>query len=101
MSREKNTRYGVLLKPFGGEPDRKLWQRDKGHQRRDCHYRQPTEGVLLPTIPKCAGHGIEKVKREIGKGGKDHRGLPIQIKHIWSKSCVDDFRRSSQARFIP
>jgi hypothetical protein len=33
------------------------------------------------------------VRKEIGKEGKDHRGLPIQIMHTWLKSWVGDFRK--------
>jgi len=35
------------------------------------------------------------VKKEIVKGKKDRRGLPIHIMHIWSKNCVDDFPKKS------
>jgi hypothetical protein len=47
-------------------------------------------------IVKCARRGTEKVRKEIGKEGKDHRGLPIQIMHTLTKSWVVYFRNKSK-----
>ena len=86
--------------PFGKESDRKPLEWDKGNQRQDCHPRRRQKGGVLPTIPKCTRHGIEKGQKEIGKGGKDHRGLPIQILHTLTKRWVVEEVSESTAQYF-